>query len=77
VKAAWSPPVRITVPQTVDEAINAERAATMAKVRPMLGTGRPGRIHYEVTRSLVRQARIAGLGTLDLPACPCGGRCHR
>lgn len=41
-----------------------------------LEKGMPGRAHYELVRSVLRQARIAGLGAVPITLpCPCGGRC--
>lgn len=61
---------------TPPSAVAAERHAGVRKAVHLIVDGTPGRAHYELVRSVQRQARIAGLGTLDLqPTCPCGGRC--
>ena len=59
-------------------AIDAERNASTRRAVALLVDGKPGRARYELARSVMRQARIAGLGTLHVdPTCPCGGRCGR
>lgn len=63
---------------TPQQAIDQERNAAREKVLRLIVEGMPGRAQYELARSVVRQARIAGLGTLEVgPVCPCGGRCRR
>ena len=65
---------------TPEQAIDAERHRGVRRALGYLTQEQPsrGRAFYELSRSVIRQARIAGLGTLDLqPACPCGGRCHQ
>lgn len=59
-----------------DTAVDMERNTTRQRVAQLLVEGRPGRAHYELVRSVMRQARFAGITTADLPVpCPCGGRC--
>lgn len=66
------------VATTADTAIDQERRSARALATQLILDGRPGRAQYELARSVVRQARIAGLGTQEIaPACPCGGRCDR
>lgn len=57
--------------------IVAERRAGFARAMVHRLAGNYGRAHYEIQRSLQRQLRIAGFGTLDVvTACPCAGsRC--
>lgn len=59
-------------------AIDMERRQAVRKAAGLIVEGRPGRARYELARSVMRQARIAGLGTQPVePVCPCEGRCHR
>lgn len=59
-------------------AIDMERRAAVRKALQLIVDGQPGRARYELARSVVRQNRIAGGGTVDIhPGCPCGGRCER
>lgn len=61
---------------TVDQALTAERRSAVQLATRLIVDGMPGRAQYEMARSLVRQGRIAGLGTQVIePVCPCGGRC--
>lgn len=61
---------------TPEQAIDAERNAAVRRASALIVEGKPGRAQYELARSVVRQARIAGLGTQDIgPTCPCGRRC--
>ena len=57
-------------------AIDMERRAAVTLVTQLLVDGKPGRAQYELARSVMRQARIAGVGSVDIaPSCPCGRRC--
>ena len=57
-------------------AIDMERRAAVTLVTQLLLDGKPGRAQYELARSVMRQARIAGLGSPVIgPACPCGRTC--
>lgn len=63
---------------TPEQAIAAERHEATRKAAALIVAGKPGRAQYELARSVVRQARIAGLGTHEIaPVCPCGGGCPR
>lgn len=63
---------------TPEVAIAHERRATVTLAAQLIVDGRPGRAQYEMARSVMRQARIAGLGTQTIaPVCPCGGRCRQ
>lgn len=64
---------------TPEQAIDFERNSARRKAIALIAEGRTGRAQYELARSVIRQARIAGLGTQEIaPACPCGGsRCPR
>lgn len=63
---------------TPEQAIAAERNEATRRAVRLLVDGMPGRAQYELARSVVRQARIAGLGTHEIaPVCPCGGGCPR
>lgn len=56
--------------------VDAERAAGIRAALELIRQGRPGLARYTMTRSVMRQNRIAGGGTIDIhPTCPCGGRC--
>ena len=62
---------------TPEQAIAAERNHAVRTAAALVIDGRPGRAQYELARSVMRQARIAGLGQVEIqPACPCGGRCR-
>lgn len=57
-------------------AIDQERHAGVREAMALILEGRPGKARYVLARSVMRQARIAGLGTHPInPECPCGGRC--
>lgn len=59
-------------------AIDMERRDAARRAAALIVDGKPGRARYELARSVMRQARIAGLGTHAVePVCPCEGRCHR
>lgn len=45
---------------TVEDRIDHERRAGIEKVLACLREGRRGRAHYELARSVERQARVAG-----------------
>lgn len=63
---------------TPETYIDAERHVGVRKATGLLLARKPGRALYELTRSVERQARIAGLGSHDLqPVCPCNGRCEQ
>lgn len=65
---------------TQPAAIDAERRDAARRAAALLVEGQPGRARYELARSVIRQARIAGLGTHVVePTCPCGraGGCPR
>lgn len=63
-------------PDPVQAQVDAERACGVATAMTHLLAGNPGRARYELTRSVMRQVRIAGGGTIPIePRCPCGGRC--
>lgn len=54
-------------------AIDMERRATITLAVQLLVDGMPGRARYELARSVMRQARMAGVGSVDLGrVCPCG-----
>lgn len=54
-------------------AIDMERRSAVRLAAQLIVQGKPGRAQYEIARSVVRQARIAGLGTQHIaPSCPCG-----
>lgn len=58
-------------------AIDMERRDATRRAAVLIVEGKPGRARYELARSVIRQARIAGLGTQPIePTCPCEGRCH-
>lgn len=62
-----------TTPQS---AIDQERHAAVREALDLILDGKPGRARYVLARSVMRQNRIAGGGTVTLhPRCPCGGRC--
>jgi hypothetical protein len=62
----------------LDDPIEVERTLGVRRSIGHLLIGNRGRAHYELTRSVMRQARMAGLGTPDLSTpCLCGGRCGR
>ncbi|GAB2762826.1 hypothetical protein [Nocardioides pakistanensis] len=57
------------------DAIDHERRTATRKAAALIVAGKTGRAQYELARSVIRQARIAGLGTPEIgPTCPCGGR---
>jgi hypothetical protein len=61
---------------TPDTYIDQERHAAVRKTIELIRQGRPGMAQFVLTRSVMRQARIAGLGDIEIPACPrCGGGC--
>ena len=58
------------------EAIDMERRSAVRRALKLIGEGRRGRAEYELARSVMHQARVAGLKTWPIgPSCPCGG--HR
>lgn len=54
----------------IEADIAAHMAEGIAKTRAHLAAGRPGRALYELTRSLQAQAKVAGLGLLEIPDVP-------
>lgn len=63
---------------TQPAAVDMERNAAVRKATALIVAGKPGRAQYELARSVVRQARMSGLGTIPIePSCPCEGRCRR
>ena len=65
-----------TFASTPEAAIDAERHASARKAAALVVDGKPGRALYELARSVERQNRIAGGGTIPVePLCACGGRC--
>lgn len=56
--------------------IDQERHVAVRKAIDLLRAGKPGQAQYVLVRSVMRQARIAGLGSVEIPCCPCGGRCR-
>lgn len=55
--------------------IDQERRAGVREALELILEGEPGRAQFKLARSVQRQARIAGLGALEIPACACGGSC--
>jgi hypothetical protein len=56
--------------------IDQERRAVVRRALALIVEGRPGYAEFVLARSVMRQARIAGLGDIEIPACPrCGTRC--
>jgi len=51
----------------VEDHIAAERNTTRRKALDLIRDGQPGRAEYELGRSVMRQARMAGLGSIELP----------
>lgn len=57
-------------------AIDQERHAAVRESLALIVAGRPGKARFVLARSVMRQNRIAGGGTIPIhPGCPCGGRC--
>lgn len=57
-------------------AIDQERHAAVREAAALIAAGRPGYALFKLARSVERQNRIAGGGTIPIhPGCPCGGRC--
>ncbi len=61
---------------TADSYIAQERHSAVRRALELIKAGRPGYARFVLTRSVIRQARIAGLGDVDLPTCPCGRDCN-
>ncbi len=60
----------------VQSQVDAERARGISTALELLRQGRPGLARYHLTRSVMRQHRIATGQTIDIhPTCACGGRC--
>jgi hypothetical protein len=63
---------------TPETHIDQERRAGVRRAAELIAAGEPGRAQYVLARSVMRQNRIAGGGTVEIhPACPCPGRCAR
>jgi hypothetical protein len=62
---------------TAAAAVDAQRHLGVHQTLQALHEGNPSRALYTLTRSVQRQARMAGLGDLLPVPCPCGGRCRR
>lgn len=57
--------------------VDQERHSGVRAAVAELRAGRPGYALFKVARSVERQNRIAGGGTVHLGVCPgCGGLCH-
>lgn len=53
-----------------------ERRSAVREAAQLVAAGRRGRAQFVLARSVMRQARILGVGHTDIgPTCPCGGRC--
>jgi hypothetical protein len=60
-----------------ESAIDAERRVSRQRALKLIGEGRPGYALFVLARSVERQNRIAGGGTVPVePLCACGGRCE-
>ena len=56
--------------------IDHERRAGLDAAMAAIREGRPGFALYKLARSVERQNRIAGGGTIPIPVCPvCGAGC--
>lgn len=55
--------------------IDQERHVGVREALELILQGKPGRAQYVLARSVQRQVRIAGGGTVEIPLCACGGRC--
>jgi hypothetical protein len=54
-----------------DDYARMERNGSIrGRVVPLLGTGQPGRVHYELERTFWRQVRILGLAYAAIPGKP-------
>lgn len=61
---------------TQEAHVDQERHAATRRAAALVAAGRPGKALYVMVRSVERQNRILGGGTVQLhPGCPCGGRC--
>lgn len=61
---------------TAGDYLDQERHVAVRTALQLVVEGRPGRAQYVLARSVMRQARIAGLGDVVIAGCPCGGRCR-
>lgn len=52
--------------------VDAERHAGIQEALALILAGRPGYAFFKLGRSVERQNRIAGNGSILLPGCPCG-----
>lgn len=57
--------------------VDQERHAAIRDALGLIVDGRPGLALFKLVRSVQRQARVSGLGMVEITACPCGGRCER
>lgn len=58
-----------------EEYIDQARHAAVREAIALLVEGKPGLAQFKLTRSVERQARVAGVGMAEIPSCPCGGIC--
>ena len=61
----------------VETYLDQERHAGVRQAAALIREGRPGYALFKLARSVERQNRIAGGGTVAIaPLCACGGRCE-
>jgi len=59
---------------SLETAIRAARRAGVTRALELIKAGRSGRAEYELGRSVMAQARMAGLGNVELPVFGTGER---
>lgn len=53
--------------------VDMERRAAVREAFDLIVGRQPGLAFFKLTRSVQRQARVAGVGMAEIPGCPCGG----
>jgi hypothetical protein len=61
-----------TTPAPTATYVDAERRAGIQEALDLVRQGRPGYAFFKLARSVERQNRLAGNGTIAIAACPCG-----
>ena len=55
-----------------EDYINQTRRAAAREAVELISAGRPGYARFKMTRSIMHQAKVAGLGVVPPIPCPCG-----
>jgi hypothetical protein len=55
-----------------DAYVDMERRAAVREAVALIVGRQPGLAFFKLTRSVQRQARVAGVGLAVIPGCPCG-----